>query len=307
MKRFLNRLFVAALTAGVLLSAMSCRKARIIPDSTLSKIFYEAFLTNAYLAEKRPSTDSLELYEPIFEKYGYTVEDLQYTIGNFSKRKSARLGNVVEVAIARLEAEGTVLDRETAILDTIDARARRRFTRTLVADTLRTVYKLSDTTRLHVTVDSLQRGDYEVSFAYNIDSLDKNGRMRIYIRSERQDSTLRVELNNLMQRRTDRTVSHTVKNDGSLRRLHISIAEPDSKSKRERPHITIRDLTVRYLPYAEDVVDSLYEQTLNLGIFNMSLLEPAPAASPADEPAAAAAQTEEHNATDSLTPAAAAR
>ena len=301
MKRFLNTFAVAAVTIVVMLSAVSCRKARIIPDSTLSKIFYDAFLTNAYLSEKRPSTDSLELYEPIFEKYGYTVQDLQYTIGNFSKRKSARLGNVVEVAIARLEAEGTVLDSETAILDTIDARARRRFSRTLAADTLVTVYKMSDTVKLHMTVDMPGRGDYEVSFSYNIDSLDKNGRMRIYIRSERQDSTQRIETNYLMQRNSDRQISYTVKNDGSLRRLKINLAELDAKAKRERPHITYRDLTVRYVPYADDVVDSLYEQTLNLGIFNMALMEPAESRedTTADD-APGDSQTEEPNATDSL-------
>ena len=296
MKRFLHTLSALLLTLAVLFAAASCSKARIIPDSTLSQIFYEAFLTNAYLSEKRPATDSMALYEPIFEKYGYTVEDLQYTIGNFSKRKSARLGNVVEVAIARLEAEGSVLDRETAILDTIEARARRRFTRTILSDTLVTVYKLSDTTRLHVVVDSLRRGDYEVSFSYNIDSLDKNGRMRVYIRTMRDDGSLRVETNNLMQRRTDRQISHTVKNDGSMRQLRIDLAEFESGAKLERPHITYRDLTVRYVPYAEDVVDSLYERTLNLGIFNMALLGEG-----------GAAHESERHATDSIPSAAAAR
>ena len=269
MKRVLHIMFAAA---AVMFAATSCHKARIIPDSTLSKIFYEAFLTNAYLSEKRPPVDSTALYEPIFEKYGYTVEDLQYTIGNFSKRKSARLGNVVEVAIARLEAEGMVLDRETAILDTIDARARRRYSRTLVSDTLVTVYKLADTVKLHIAVDSLQRGEYEVSYSYNVDSLDKNSRLRAYIRSVRADGTQRVETNVLMQRRSDRPFSQTVKNDGSLRGLRISLAEVDAAAKFDRPHITFRDVKVRYVPYAEDVVDSLYEQTLNLGIFNIPML-----------------------------------
>ena len=51
--------------------------------------------------------------------------------------------------------------------------------------------------------------------------------------------------------------------------------------------MTFRDVTVRYVPFAEDVIDSLYERTLNLGIFNLDLLRP--------------------DATDSIPPAAAAR
>lgn len=270
----LYRFAAAVLAAGVLAAATSCSKQRIIPDSTLSEIFYEAFLTNAYLSEKRVKTDSLALYESIFEKYGYTVEDLQYTIGNFSKRKSARLGNVVEVAIARLEAEGAYYDRETSILDTIEARARRKFSRTVYSDSLVTVYKMSDTVRARIVIDTLLRGDYEVSLTYNIDSLDKNSRQRLIIRAERESGSDHVALNNVMQHRTERSVSQTVKNDGQYRRLKINLAEFDSKEKSGRPHMTFTDIKVRYIPFAADVVDSLYERTLNLGIFNLDILQP---------------------------------
>ena len=273
MKRFVNIWIAVLVTVGAMLSLASCRKPRIIPDSTLAEIFYDSFLTNAYLSEKSVRTDSLALYEPIFEKYGYTVEDMQYTIGNFSKRKSARLGNVVEVAIARLESEGVYYDREVSILDTIEARARRIFTRTVYSDTLVKVHRLSDTARLHVVIDSLLRGEYEVSFTYNIDSLDKNMRQRVTIRSESQDGMRRVELNNVMQRRSDKQITQTVRNDGQMRRLEINLAELDTKVKAERPHMTFRDVTVRYVPFADDVVDSLYYRTLNLGIFNMKLME----------------------------------
>ena len=65
-------------------------------------------------------TDSLRIYEPIFARYGYTTDDVHYTIGNFSKRKSARLGDVVERAIEMLEREGKIYNQEVAVLDTID-------------------------------------------------------------------------------------------------------------------------------------------------------------------------------------------
>lgn len=121
----------------------------------------------------RVNIDSLNIYEPIFARYGYTTRDVYYTIGNFSKRKSARLGDVVEMAIDKLEAEGKFYDREVAVLDTIDNVARRTFTRTVYADSLIRVGSLRDTARLRIAVD-VQPGEYELRLKYLVDSLDRN-------------------------------------------------------------------------------------------------------------------------------------
>ena len=109
------------LVSGLLLA---CSGYKIIPDEQLALIFHDAFLSNAYMQHRGMRPDSLNLYEPIFAKYGYTTADVQYTIGNFSKRKSARLSDVVEQAIKLLETEAEHLDREVSILDTIDNVAR---------------------------------------------------------------------------------------------------------------------------------------------------------------------------------------
>ena len=118
----------------------------------------------------RVNIDSLNIYEPIFARYGYTTRDVYYTIGNFSKRKSARLGDVVEMAIDKLEAEGKFYDREVAVLDTIDNVARRTFTRTVYADSLIRVGSLRDTARLRIAVD-VQPGEYELRLKYLVDAV----------------------------------------------------------------------------------------------------------------------------------------
>ncbi len=110
MKWFLHIPIVALLLAG-------CTQRAIIPDSELVQIFRDAFVVNAYTSEQKISLDSLNIYEPIFESYGYTTQDVQYTIGNFSKRKSARLSDIVEGAIKILEREGLVYAGEVEILD----------------------------------------------------------------------------------------------------------------------------------------------------------------------------------------------
>ena len=99
MKRLI-RLFclIAAATA-----LGSCARDKVIPDEELARIFRDAYLINAYVSDRGVKLDSLELYEPVFSRYGYTAEDVRYTIGNFSRRKSAKLSDVVEQSIRLLE------------------------------------------------------------------------------------------------------------------------------------------------------------------------------------------------------------
>ena len=172
------------LVSGLLLA---CSGYKIIPDEQLALIFHDAFLSNAYMQHRGMRPDSLNLYEPIFAKYGYTTADVQYTIGNFSKRKSARLSDVVEQAIKLLETEAEHLDREVSILDTIDNVARRTFRRTLYADSLVRVTRLRDTARLRFVFDSIRPGDYTIAFDYLIDSLDENTQLRASVWFERAD------------------------------------------------------------------------------------------------------------------------
>ena len=58
------------------------------PDEELARDFPDAYLINAYVSDRGVKLDSLELYEPVFSRYGYTAEDVRYTIGNFSRRKA---------------------------------------------------------------------------------------------------------------------------------------------------------------------------------------------------------------------------
>ena len=183
----MNKLLRHAVCGLLALGALSCARHTIIPDSELALIFRDAFLANAYISNENIRTDSLRIYEPIFARYGYTTEDVYYTIGNFSKRKSARLGDVVERAIDLLEAEGKVYNREVAILDTIDNVAQRTFTHTVYADSLIRVSSLRDTARLSFTFDVVP-GEYTVSLKYLVDSLAINHFCLLYTSPSPRDS-----------------------------------------------------------------------------------------------------------------------
>lgn len=260
-----------ALLVLCVVAASACARHRIIPDNTLSDIFHDAFLTNAYIENRRFSLDSLDVYGPIFEHYGYTTEDVRYTIGNFSKRKSARLGDVVERTISRLEEEGLYYEREAAVLDTIDNIARRTFRRTAYADSLIRVSRLRDTDRLRLRLTDIRPGEYKIDYDYRVDSLDEAANRRSIFVFERADSSTygRQQQSIYRNNRTEH-VSRTMTADTSARVLKINLLEfsqPSSSKKMNHFGITITDLKVVYTPDAASAVDSLYERQLPIRIF----------------------------------------
>lgn len=247
------------------LMAGACVRHKIISDEELAHIFHDAFLTNAYVSTERLSLDSLNIYEPIFARYGYTTEDVQYTIGNFSKRKSARLGDVVEEAIRMLEEEGLRYEHEVAVLDTIDNVARRTFTRTVLADSLVRVRSLRDTARLHIRLDSLLPGEYNLTVNYLVDSLDRNPGLRGSAWLIRTDGSRTSSYTFTMRRNKEERFTRRYTADSTTRELHLNLFLPREGAK--RPSVTLRDLEIRYTPPTRQAVESLYLRQLDIRIF----------------------------------------
>lgn len=246
-------------------AGFSCSHHKIIPDDRLALIFHDAFLANAYLGNRNLAQDSLNVYEPIFARYGYTTQDVQYTIGNFSKRKSARLGDVVEQAIDLLEAEGKFYNREVAVLDTIDNVALRAARRSLRADSVLRVRSLADTARVGFVFDVVP-GEYEVRLKYLVDSLDLNTKgLRSQMWLERDDGS-RVQTYTVSLRRlAEGTLSRKFTADSTHRRLHVRLLTFTDKPL--RPSFTVRDFRVTHTPPTRAAVGQLYEQQLGIRIF----------------------------------------
>ncbi len=156
----------------------ACGGPKIIPDKELAQIFHDVYLSNSYVGQNSLNTDSLNIYEPIFAAYGYTGDDVQSTIGNFAKRKSARISDVVEVAVEMLRDESRHWRRRIEIRDTIALVAKKRYAETIYSDSLIRVRRISDTGRLRIIIPDIRRGSYEVSYNYLLDSLDRNTGLR---------------------------------------------------------------------------------------------------------------------------------
>lgn len=266
----LHRILSSFIIATLLVS--SCSGPRVIPDSTLINIFHDAFLANAYMAQENINEDSLYVYEPIFDKYGYTMEDLQHTIITINERKSAMLSDIMYEVNKRLEEESREESRKIIILDTIDNIARRTYTRTMYSDTLIRATSLRDSTKLRITLDSLVPGEYTVSFDYFIDTLDDNRNSRIEAYLIIDDSTTAMRSSMMFSRYRDGKYSRKFSADTLHKQLYINMFYHPNNEEPKQPSITIRNFNiVRVLP-TEQCVDSLYEHQLDIRILNYDLM-----------------------------------
>ncbi|MFR9650500.1 MAG: DUF4296 domain-containing protein [Rikenellaceae bacterium] len=265
---------VAAMTCG------GCRGRTTISDDVLARIFHDAFLSNAYVTTYSLKLDSLRLYEPIFNSYGYTTEDVQYTLGNFAMRKSARLGDVVESAISMLERRGVQLDKEVAILDRVDEIVKERADEIVLGDSLISVTKLEDTTRLQLAINHPRQGLYRMKLEYSISCPDVPAVFRMEWRSESLltgeaadggDSVLvRTTRTTQMRKAKSQKLESTLNVGDSIDRVVIELVK--SKGVKSDPNIEIANLTIMREPSKEDASMEIFNRIVDINIFSDELL-----------------------------------
>ena len=264
-------LYAVAIIAIMVMTG--CRKKSIIPDDTLAEIFHDAFVVNAYIGEERINLDSLQIYEPIFARYGYTANDIIHTVGNFSRRKSARLGTVVERAISRLERESKEYAKGVVVLDTIRNVAVRTMTREVYADTLIKATKMSDTTALQIEISPIYKGEYTIKYRYECkDDLEKYPRKAEFYFKNKYDMRSGFASVTL---RPNGNINRTIVSKNNSGKLVLELAKfnkpPYINKKRKRllkkQDFTIHDLKVVYKPNEEDAVDSLFARYVDVKIF----------------------------------------
>ena len=272
----MKRTLSALLLFGALLM-MACNKPKEVPDKILGSIFHDAMLVNAYLTYNPEfKIDSLNIYEPIFARYGYTTEDVHYTINNFSRRKSIRLSDVAEYMITLLDEESKSLRERVARQDTIDNVAYRRFKRVLYSDKDVVVERDADSSRLRITVPVLEPGYYIVKGSYTLDSLDRepSRRMRIYF--EREDESEQELLNGTLQRRKEAIFDqeYTVGlNDSVTTSLVVDLFHYNREPKRRKmPRMVIHNIEISHTPHTEQGVDMLFNEQSYMRIFSDSLI-----------------------------------
>ena len=262
---------IICLLATLLVAACSGRP-KVIPDNDLVNIFHDAFIANAYMNEANINKDSILLYEPIFKRYGYTMNDLQHTLTTINERKSSRISDIMRDVNERLDRESKMEQRKIIVLDTIDNLAKRTYTRTMYSDTLIRVKELRDTNKLRITLTDLVEGEYTVSFDYLIDTLDENRNSRVEAYLIVNDTTHTLRHTMMLSRYREGKYSRKFKADTQHKELYVNMYYHPNNEESKLPDITIRNFKiVRVLP-TEVSVDSLYHEQLNLSIINHELM-----------------------------------
>ena len=101
MKNIISRLSLLIL----ILSACSKDKEIIIPKNTLSEVLADMYLADQYISQYSSNVhlgDTVAVYEGIFNKYGYTYTDYNYSMAHYLKR-SDRLVKIYKNAKTILE------------------------------------------------------------------------------------------------------------------------------------------------------------------------------------------------------------
>lgn len=273
----MKRLLICTLVA---LSIIGCSRRKEIDDKTLALIFRDAYITNAYLGINYMNLDSIQVYEPILDRYGYTPEDLRYTIGNFSRRKSAQLGRVLKDAETQIADIATIYEKKVVILDTIKNVAIRTFKRTVRRDSLIEFKTKADTTKLQLVVEPLQPGSYSVRYKYTYEKPEPKKRRKKSSSTFNDENILRgalhVETNSGSHRnsysynlRKEESIRRTITTDTAACRLVITFAKPaDARYKVGSPKLTVTDLEILYTPDADLAIDSLFKRYIDLKIFD---------------------------------------
>lgn len=264
---------ITVVLAAVML-AFGCSRHKLIPDKVLGQIFHDALLTNSYIDQNMVSLDSINIYEPIFRSYGYTTDDVRYTIADFSRRKSARLSDVAEHMILLLDREARELNRQVMILDTIDNVARRRATRTLLCDTMIRAMTAADSSKLRFRVGDIGAGDYRISARYTLDSLDRTAGRRVRVEWILPDSSHKLATSGSIQRGRDREFSQTltVHPTDKYIGLEIDMAHFNSTEKRPTTRMSVDEVRVTYTPPTQQCVEMLFNEQAHLRIFSDTMI-----------------------------------
>lgn len=124
---------IALPVIAVVLSAC-VREARVISVRKMERIYREMFLADQWLADnpdRRVAADTTWFYEPVFEKYGFTLKDYQKSVDfylNDPERYAEMVGRVMDGLLREqrlLAGKIASRDRVLFVADSI-ARARGR-------------------------------------------------------------------------------------------------------------------------------------------------------------------------------------
>lgn len=93
-----------------LFTAQSCRDRDLIPEDVMSQIYYDIYMTDEAVnsnSRYRRMVDTLRIYEPVFNRYGYTTDDYIRSVNTYLERpdKFVKVFEKTKTMLEKREAE----------------------------------------------------------------------------------------------------------------------------------------------------------------------------------------------------------
>lgn len=117
------------------LTVLSCGKARVIPRGKLVDIYAEMFLTDQWLRDNqdvKKTADTLLVYEPIFNRYGYTTDDYLKTVEHYM-REPDKYAKILKNTAKKLEKKEKEIQKK---IEAIERASRLHLSPIHASDTL---------------------------------------------------------------------------------------------------------------------------------------------------------------------------
>ncbi len=130
MKRICQYLLAFGVT---MLLVASCSRGRVIPRGDMAEIYAEMFLVDQWLKNDRAASriaDTSQVYVPIFEKYGYDIDDYRKTVRRYMEdpERFSRVFEQTQKILQNRLDEMAEEDRLRGTLDSIRlAKSHREF------------------------------------------------------------------------------------------------------------------------------------------------------------------------------------
>lgn len=146
-----------------------CSGPEIIEDDDMEIIIREALITQAIqqndisLRNDTKESDSVDLYQPILERLGYTMADFNHTVRVLATRKSNPLNAILDRVVNQIDAMANSADSRYKTLLTADSIVVAAFTDTLYSsdDTIKGTFKKNI-----IALKDVEPGNYSVTFNY---------------------------------------------------------------------------------------------------------------------------------------------
>ncbi|MDR3246858.1 MAG: DUF4296 domain-containing protein [Prevotellaceae bacterium] len=162
-----------------LIACISCSNKKNIPEKILVEIIYKIHITDAVLTTRESSIyyrDSMRIYEPIIEQYGYKFDDLRRTLLDYAT-KDGKLQSVHDKVAKKIAAEKAIY-QPLARIEKLSENMN------VGADSVSIVSKTFNKRNIEVRLS--EQGVYDVSASYFFFKNDstKNPKMVVWLESK---------------------------------------------------------------------------------------------------------------------------